>query len=261
MQEALLQSLGRWPGRPVIQATLERRGFLLHRKWQERIIQFCGNGTTELDRYWDECASEWICCAGRANPNARTFSVGPSYRSAYLDGLAAKVDFAEPPYRFPALLKDLYEYKKAFKDRSFVENERKHFETLKQQEFEKFSISSEGMTDQKRSILPFVEKFSVARGFAARKRQFVKKSLDLIFEIKSDFGWNPLLGAGLPLNFRIFHKTAPDFALVTASFDPIVPGFCRYEYCPSPDGCVLAIFASVELFDVLFHALGRSDDQ
>ncbi len=142
-----------------------------------------------------------------------------------------------------------------------MENERKHFETLKQQEFEELSISSEGLTNQKRSILPFVEKYSAAKGFAARKRKFVKKSKDLIFEIKSDFGWNPLLGAGLPLNFHIFHKSDPGFALVATTFDVIVPGFCRYEYCPSPEGCVLAIFASVVLFDVLFHALGQSDVQ
>ena len=173
------------------------------------------------------------------------------------------MDFAEPPYKSPPLLRCLYEYhRRAQSDRAFWESERAHFENLKELEITKYSISSEGLTDQKRSILPFVEKFATPRGFSVRKRRFVKRSPELIFEIKTDFGWNPLLGAGLPLDFRIYHKAAPDFAFViNNTFDFIVPGFSRYEYCPTPSGCVLAIFACVEMFDVLFHLLGGAGEK
>jgi hypothetical protein len=250
VQNALLQSLSRWPGRRATQAAIEQRGFLLHRGWQERTIDFCGRNDAELEQYWDEFATEWVSCAGHCNPDARVFPIAPIYRSSHLDELVARMDFADPSYRGPPL-RCLYEYKRAHHDRAFVSNETAYFE-LKELEIRKFSISSEGLTDQKRSILPFVEKFTATRGFSALKRRFVKRSPDLIFEIKSDFGWNPLLGAGLPLDFRIYHKTAPDFALViNNTFDFIVPGFSRYEYCPDPNGCILAIFACVELFDVM----------
>jgi hypothetical protein len=259
MQNALLQSLSKWPGRRATESAIEQRGFFLHRKWQERMIDSCGKDGAELDRYWDEFATEWVCCAGQGRPNARRFAVEPTYRSSYLDGLAAKMDFAEPPYRYPPLLRCLYEYhRRTNSDRAFLEEELAHFEALKELEITKFSISSDGLTDQKRSILPFVEKFATPRGFSARKRRFVKRSPELIFEIKTDFGWNPLLGAGLPLNFRIYHKAAPDFALViNNTFDSLVPGFSRYEYCPTPKGCVLAILACVELFDVLSTQLQK----
>jgi hypothetical protein len=257
MQHALLGVVSTWRGRQVTQSALEERGFSLPRKWQETMIDFCGpECAVALNRYWDEVAAEVVCSAGKVNPDARKFLIEPGYRSSYLDELATKRDFGEPPYRFPPLLKCLYEYvRKSHRDRAFLDRQTSYFESLKDGEIAKFSISSVGLTGRKTDIIPFVEKFSSARGFNAQGLRFVRKApAGLVFEIKVDIGGIPEMGAGLPIQFYIYHESDPDFAYESTLFDMIVPGFSKYEYCPSPDSCVLGILAHVEMFDVLSHS-------
>jgi hypothetical protein len=136
MHRPLLQMLSAWCGRQTAQAAFEQHGFCVHRLWQERMIAFCGEGSAvDLNRYWDEYAVEVICSAGNADPDGRRFMVEPVYRSSYLDELAAKMDFAEPPDRSPPLIKCLYEhYKKSHRDRAFVDSETIFFESAKQEE-------------------------------------------------------------------------------------------------------------------------------
>lgn len=259
MSNPLIQALSTWRGREAVQRAIEDKGFLVHRRWQERIASCCGaEHADELTRYWDECAAEFVRCAGKVHSDARWFGVEPAYRSSYLDELAANGDFATASYRYPPLLKCVYEYINKLKsDRGFLDSETSYFESLKVQEIARLSITSEGLQGQKRDVIPFVQKFGMARGFRQKRNRLVKQSpADLVFEIKIDLGWNPLLGAGLPLKFNIYHRANPDFVFEATLFDAIVSGFGRYEYCPTPDSCVLGILAHVEFFDVLFGSFG-----
>jgi hypothetical protein len=83
------------------------------------MIEFCGQECrAELNQYWDEVAAEVVCSAPKCTPDLRRFGAlekagaRATYRSAFLDELAAKRDFCEPPMRNPLLLRGLYEYVK-----------------------------------------------------------------------------------------------------------------------------------------------------
>ena len=222
------------------------------------MIDFCGDeNAVVLNRYWDEVAAEVFCSAGKVNPDSRKFIVEPGYRSAYLDELAAKMDFSEAPYRHPPLARCLFEYVKRTRcDRTFIDNEISHFEMLKKEEIGRFSISVETAISRKRDIIPYVREYSSFRGFALKPHRFVKQSdFGVVFEISVDLGGNPTLGANLPIKFLIYEVTDPDFVYEATLFDMIVPGFSKYEYCPTPASCVLGICAHVEMFDVLFDMI------
>jgi hypothetical protein len=256
MQVALLQKLSRWQGRGAVQSAFELRGFSLPRIWQERMIQFCGlENAVELNRYWDEVAAETISSAGKGDPKQRKFLVEPGYRSSYLDELAAKMNFAEPPFRYPPLLKGLHEYLKKYSDRTFAPKESAFFESIKEPEIAKFSISSSGWTGRKRGLVPYAKQLGELRGYVRKRGRFVKKSpAGLTFEFKVDAGGNPDCTASLPLQFYIYHSDEPDFVYEATLFDRIVPGFDRYAYCGSPNSFVLGVLAHIEFFDVLYHS-------
>jgi hypothetical protein len=258
MDTPLLQILSTWRGRQAMQAAFEQKGFLIHLRWQERMIDRCGRDkAAELQQYWDESAAEFVRGAGKVHSDHRWFAVDPPpYRSAYLDQLAAKVDFAEPPYRHPPLLKCVYEYRRRSQtDRPFHEAERSYFEGLKEREVSDFSISSDALGHKKRDLVPFVKMIGTRRGYEERRRQFVKKSrAGLIFEIKLDLGGIPQRGAGLPLKLHIYHKSSREFVFEATLLDKIVPGFFRYAYCPTSDSAVLGLLAHIEFFDLLFYS-------
>jgi hypothetical protein len=256
----LLQILSTWRGRQAMQTAFEQKGFLIHLRWQERMIDLCGRDkAAELKRYWDESAAEFVRCAGKVHSDHRRFGVDPPpYRSSYLDQLASKVDFAEPPYRHPPLLKCVYEYRRRSQtDRPFHESERSYFEGLKEREISGFSVSSDGLEDKKRDLVPFVKMIGAPRGYEERRRRFVKKSqAGLIFEIKLDLGGIPHRASGLPLKLYIYHKSNREFVFEATLLDAIVPGFFRYGYCPTPDSTVLGLLAHIEFFDLLFYSFG-----
>jgi hypothetical protein len=257
MHNALLDALENWRGRQAAEFILEDRGFLIHRAWQQRILDFCGTENAKgLNRYWDEVAREFVTSAGKGDSNSRKFIVEPRYRSLYLDELAAKVNFAEPPVRYPPPVKCMYDYnKKVLSDRDFFLNESSAIELLKEQEFVSHSISIEGWTGLKRDVVPFAKQFSGTQGFVARRNRFAKKCANgLIFEIKVDLGGNPDCGLGLPLQFYIYHENDKGFVFEATLFDRIVPGFSKYAYCQSPKSHILGILAHIDLFDILLHS-------
>jgi hypothetical protein len=97
-----LDVLANWPGRVSTQLAFEARGFLVHRAWQNRTIEFCGEDQADLlNRYWDEVALETMRCAGKLRSEMRYFGIEPKYRSAFLDELFAARDFVEPPFQAP----------------------------------------------------------------------------------------------------------------------------------------------------------------
>jgi len=56
-EHPLLDALAKWVGRGPTQQAFEKRGFLIHKSWQSRTIQFCGEEKLDLlNRYWDEVA-------------------------------------------------------------------------------------------------------------------------------------------------------------------------------------------------------------
>jgi hypothetical protein len=99
---SLLSALENWSGRVSVQLAFEARGFLIHRAWQNRMIEFCGEHQADLlNRYWDEVAFETMRCAGKVRSEMRYFGIEPNYRSAFLDELFAARDFLEPPFQAP----------------------------------------------------------------------------------------------------------------------------------------------------------------
>jgi hypothetical protein len=254
MQHPLLDTLSTRVGRSATEQAFETRGFSVHRIWQRRMVEFCGTGSdVELVRYWNDVAMETMCSAGKGDPNTRKFAVNPSYRSSYLDELAARV-IVEAPFRAPPLVKCLFEYvKKCFRDHEFVMDETVYFEGAKKREAERLSISAEGWGGRKRDVVPFAERFGTSLGFISRRNRFVKASPSgLAFEFSVDIGGYPSCGAVLPLVFQIYHPSDPKFNY-QVNFDRLVPGFSKYAYCESPRSYVLGIQAHVEFFDVLLN--------
>jgi hypothetical protein len=256
MQTALLHILGTWIGRQATERAFETRGFSVHRIWQHRMAEFCGPGAAQLDRYWNEVARETMCNAGKSDPNTRKFLVNPSYRSSYLDELAARM-VVEAPFRAPPLVECLFEYvKKCFRDHEFVMDETVFFEGAKEGEAERLSISAQGWGGRKRDVLRFAEEFGASLGFAARRNHFAKASpAGLAFEFKVDLAGYPNCGRGLPLQFQIHHPDDAKF-IYDVNFDRLVPGFSRYAYCEMPRSYVLGIRAHIEFFNVLLDCFG-----
>lgn len=255
-EHALLDELSRWAGRRPIQTAFETRGFLVHKSWQTRAIQFCGGEKSSLlNRYWDEVAMETIGCAGQGDPNARCFGIQPKYRSAFLDELAAKVDFAEPPFRSFPLIKCLFEYRKKLTyDREFLFDEAAFFGNLKYLESVRLSIQTAGWSGKKRDAIPFVDTFASALGFERHRNRYRKKVENgLVFDIGVDVGGRPD-SVSLPLIFSIFHINDPKFSFNIGVFERIIPGFDRYAHCASPSDYVLGMRAHIELFSVVANS-------
>ena len=125
-EHPLLRAVANWPGRGPTQLAFEALGFSIHRARQNRIIQFCGDQQSDLfNRYWDEVAMETMQSLGQGDPDERAFAIRPAYRSAFLDELFAARDFVELPFRYPPLVKCMFEYiKRIYLDREFRERER-----------------------------------------------------------------------------------------------------------------------------------------
>jgi hypothetical protein len=256
MEDPLLSILSTWKGRPAMQANLEARGFFVPRRWQDRMIQFCGpNVSTDLTRYWDESAMETVCSAGKGSPDKRKFMVEPRYHSVYLDELAARMDFADPYFRNAPIHRCAFEYMKKNHDRDFAVNETAMFESMKEAEIQSHAISSAGWGGKKKDLIPFAWQFATEMNFVSKNRHFVKKSAaGLVFEFKVDVGGIPDCTRYLPLLFDIYHESEPDFRYSPVSFDRMIPGFSRYAYCASPKSFVLGLLAHVEFFDLFYNS-------
>src|ERR1700753_3504000 len=126
----LLRAIASWSGRGSVERAFESRGFLLHRAWQNRMIEFCGAQQSNLlNRYWDEIARETMQCLGQGVPDLRRFVIQPSDRSEFLDEFLAARDFLEPSYPSPPLIRGLFEYdKRVLRDEEFAQRESSIFE-------------------------------------------------------------------------------------------------------------------------------------
>lgn len=256
-EHSLLRTVATWPGRGPTQLAFEALGFSLHRARQNRIIQFCGEERSGLlNRYWDEIAKETMHSLGQAAPDEREFVIQPEYRSAFLDELFAQRDFIEPPFRYPPLVKCLFEYhKRIYLDREFRESEVVFFSNLRDSESERLGVQTMGWSGKKRDVVPFVEQFCAALAFERRRNRWRKKAAGgLVFEVGVFLGGNPYCVGWAPLIFRIFHESDPKFAFHTEGggvLDRLVPGADDYGRGGKASDYVLGIRALIELFNVI----------
>lgn len=259
----LLNVLANWPGRVSTQLAFEARGFLVHRAWQNRMIEFCGEGQADLlNQYWDEVALETMRCAGKVRSEMRYFGIEPKYRSAFLDELFAARDFVEPPFQVPPLIRCLFEHlKKTLFDADFRNSEIAFIRIRKKQESERLGIQTTGWTGKKRDVIPFIDEFCSARAFQRRRNRWHKNlSCGLVFELSTDLGGSPYC-TQMPLIFRIFHAEDLKFAFELGGnepFDQLVYGSRLYGGGGDASEFVLGVRANIELFDVIAASLGAS---
>jgi hypothetical protein len=260
----LLRAVASWPGRGPTQLAFEALGFSIHRARQNRIIQFCGDQQSDLlNRYWDEVATETMQSLGQGDPDERAFAIQPAYRSAFLDELFAARDFVELPFRYPPLVKCVFEYiKRIYLDREFRESEATFFRSLQNLESERLGIQTTGWSGKKRDVVPFVEQFCTALAFERHRNRWRKKTNGgLIFEVGVFLGGNPYCVGWPPLIFRIFHKDDRKFAFHTEGasvLNRLVPGVDDYARCGKASDYVLGIKALIELFDVIARSFDQS---
>jgi hypothetical protein len=259
----LLSTVVRWPGRGPTQLAFEALGFAIHGVWQNRIIQFCGEQQSHLlNRYWDEVALETMQCLGQGAPDQRAFVIQPKYRSIFLDELFAARDFVEPTFRYPPLVKCLFDHaKKIYFDAAFREKEVVFFSDLQKAESERLGIQTTGWSGKKRDVIPFAEEICMGLAFERHRNRWRKKvGGDLVFEVGVDLGGNPYCITP-PLMFRIFHVNDPKCVFDikgTAVFDRLVPGFAVYGRCEDASEYVLGVRAYIELFNVIAGSFGQA---
>lgn len=253
----LLEIVTKWPGRGPTQRAFEALGFSLHRARQDELIQFCGAGCSDLlNRYWDEVAIETMQSLGHGASDQRTFLIMPKDRSAFLDELFAARDFVEPPFRYPPLIRCVFEHdRKVWEDREFRENRMAFLSRLQRAEAERLRIDPAGGIRAKKDVIPFLEQFCGALGFEGRSRNRWQKKIggSLVFEVGVWLGGNPFR-MWSPLKFRIFHVHDRNFAFETegaAVLGRLVSGADLYARWGSDLEYLLGIRALVELFNVL----------
>lgn len=252
-ERPLLIALSKWIGRNPTQRALEKKGFIVHKSWQLKMVQFCGEEKTALlNRYWDEVAMETIGSAGQGDPNARRFAIQPEYHSQFLDELVEKVDFAEPAFRYPPPIRCLFEYRKKLKtDTEFRFDETAFFENLKKLEGERLAVHADRWTGKKRDAVPYMSQFAGMLGFENYNKGYRKRTKSgLVFRVRPDLGGRPDC-LNLPLIFSISHEEEPNYTFDIGLFERIVPGFDRYAYWESPTSFVLGMRAHIELFEII----------
>jgi hypothetical protein len=83
--------LKNWDDRESIQSGIEQAGFNVHTVYQEEVKSLgrrAGCDCSDINRYWNEMAREWVACAGKVDIRRRIFQSKVGYRSTYLDKLA-----------------------------------------------------------------------------------------------------------------------------------------------------------------------------
>jgi hypothetical protein len=252
----LLRAVTSWPGRRSTELAFEALGFTLHRTWQNRIIQFCGEEKSALlNRYWDDTALETMQSLGRSSPDQRAFTIQPTYCSPFLDELFTARDFLEPNYPYPRLIACLfYRAKRILTDPDFREGEVAFFDAAQRAEIDRLEFDTTGWSGRKRDVIPFADKVCSGLGFAPRRRTWRKTIAgQLVFEVGVDLGGNPYCITP-PLKFSIFHTDDRTFLYEMQggnALDRLVPGLNQYARCDDASSYVLGIRAQIELFNVI----------
>jgi hypothetical protein len=258
----LLRALATWPGRAPTQIAFEALGFSLHKAWQNEIIEFCGEQQSDmLNQYWDEAAVETIQSLGQNDPDLRAFVIQPQYRSAFLDELFAARAPIEEPFRYPPLVRCLFEHtKRVYLDTEFRQKRIALFRSLRMAEAQRLGIDTAGGLSKKKDVIPFLDQFCRALGFEARSRNRWRKKVggSLVFEVGVWLGGNPFR-IWSPLKFRIFHVNEPKYAFDTegdAVLNRLVPGMHVYGGWGNNLEYVLGVRALIELFNVIAGTFG-----
>jgi hypothetical protein len=261
-EHPLLRTVASWPGRGPAQLAFEALGFSIHRAWQNRIVQSCGEQQAHLlNRYWDEIALETMQSLGMGAPDQRAFGIQPEYSSAFLDDLFAARDFVEPPFVSPPLIKCLFERsKKIWFDAEFRDTENAFFDSLQAAEAERNRIQVTELST-KRDVIPFIEEFCGALGFERHRNRWRKSVAGgLVFEVGVDLGGNRFRIKSR-LMFRIFHVDDAKYTFDIdgpAVLDRLVPGVAQYFPGKHASEYVLGIKAYIELFNIIAASFADS---
>jgi hypothetical protein len=251
----LLVALAKWPGRQPTKALLAARGYALPDRYRGIILANLDrpNGA-DLDHYWDEVAKEYICAAGRVNSNHRAFSGETSYRSAYLDGLAAasRSDGSGTPTRslHAGLRQLLIEGGKPGNE--LWPRTADQLESSKASEIKHFEISASEWTRTKADLSKHLSMLAESRGFEPHRKKWRKKfGAALEFRCFMDTGSRSTWSFQLPLVFEMEHSAAKDLVLSTWQFDYLMPSFRYYHQHRSPEAAILGIQAHIDLLDAI----------
>lgn len=92
---SLFEILKNWNDRESIQSGIEQAGFNVHNVYQQELralAERSGRDDSDLVKYWNELAREWVACVGKVDSRRRIFNSYVGYRSKYLDELAKDRD-------------------------------------------------------------------------------------------------------------------------------------------------------------------------
>lgn len=248
--DGFLALLSNWRGRSFVQSTLESRGFMIPRRYQELVANECPSVNHDLDVYWDESAREYVCSAGRANSLARSFPDSACYRSKYLDTLAAARQHSAvfTVTRLHPCFRELGAKRRLSPD--FDRLMISHLELEKHSEISHRRIQAEMWTGEKRDVGPLFADLMKAHGFEKWRRSFVKRSASgLVFGGFADTGGRPYC-ITVPISLFI----AEDMDIIEAfeiGPDQVIPGFWFYYRFDTRESAVLGFNAYVELIDAL----------
>jgi hypothetical protein len=259
--DVLIGVLARWPGRRETEALLAARGYRLPAHYQE-VVAFGSCSDAEvaaLNRYWDEVALEHFCSAGRAVPDRRKFLGETSYRSDYLDSLAAVEENHEMASQGlpldPCLRKfmtKINEGLRATQGQGFGHQIRRKMEQYKKIEIENFGISAGAWAGTRADFTNILKECARSRGFVSKKKWW-EKSLGngLVFRCGVDTGMRTSWRFQLPLWIEISHQAVADTAFQASLVDRLVPSFEYYALYDSPSSAILGVTAYVELLDIV----------
>lgn len=251
----LLAALAKWPGRQPTKALLAARGYVLPDRYREIILANLDRPIgADLDHYWDEVAMEYICAVGRVNSNHRAFSGETSYRSAYLDGLAAasRSDGSGAPTRslHAGLRELLIEGDKPGNE--LWPRTADQLEGSKALEINHFEISANGWSGRKADLSKHLSMVAESRGFEPHRKKWRKQFGDALeFRCLIDAGMRSTWSFQLPLIFEIEHGAANDLVFSTWQFDYLMPSFRYYRQYRSPEAAILGIQAHIDLLDAI----------
>jgi len=246
----LIATLASWPGRQSTKRLLAAKGYTLLEHYKEIVLANCGGcDESTLECYWDEVAREYICSAGRVHSTRREFAGETSYRSEYLDNLAALPTNRDAASKGGPLIEGLKIFAQKRLENDLWRRIDEHCEILKKAEAENFGIVTDGWTGTKDDFGHFLRPIAETRGYALRKKKWRKNLGDLELSWSVDRGKRTTWQFQLPLVLEIVHKSAPDLIFL-AKPGSVMPGF-RYVMYKSPASAILGIQAVVDLFDTI----------
>jgi hypothetical protein len=222
----LIATLASWPGRQQTKSLLEAKGYYLPEHYKQLVLANSGGcDESTLERYWDEVAREYICSAGRVHSSRREFAGETSYRSKYLDELAALPINRDAATKGGPLIEGLKIFAQKRLQNDLWRQIDEHFEKLKKAEAEWFGIVTDGWTGTKDDFGHFLRPIAETRGCVFKKKKWRKSFGEVLeFAWSIDRGVRTTWPFQLPVALEVVHRSAPDLIFL-AKPGSVMPGF------------------------------------